>query len=172
MVNYTQKRGIYQPAETGEGYALFNCNAPRDKIEAYLQGRLPQTQECQHDVPKPHELGLELKLEEVSELVKKGDVDTDLLAVVNRESVYSRYPEAYKHLMPSAKPVPLRSLKYAIRAKGKQTNAEACEALTTVMNDVYLKFGERKPFTAAVLGKDDDGNYGLWDDEPRTSYQE
>jgi len=147
----------------GKAYAFFDCNAPRNKLEDYLQRRLPgEFMKCEHDFPKPDKLGLELKLAEVKEIMGCKNIDPDLLETVQRESIYSTYPVAYKHLMASAKPVPLKNLKYVITARNNQTNADVCEKLTTVMNDVYLKFGEKKPFTVAVLGKDDNGQYQPW----------
>ena len=161
MVVYEKKDGIYQPRK-GEAYALFNCDAPRGEIDAYIQGReIKNSAVCTHDSPKPHELGLELKLEEVKDVVHRRDTDPDLRETIIKESIYATYPEAYRHLMNSAKPTPLRNLKYVISAKNNVDNADACEKLTTVMNDVYLKFGEKKPFTVAVLGKNE-GSYGFW----------
>lgn len=153
-------------ARTGTAYGFFDCNALRARIEAYLQGRLPPTStECAHDFPKPHELGLELKLEEVKELLGRTDIDVALRDTIQRESIYSTYPSAYKHLMASARPVPLKDIKYVVTARSDKTNADVAEKLTTVMNDVYLKFGQKKPFTVGILGKDDSGNYGLWENE-------
>jgi hypothetical protein len=173
MVKYIKKEGIYQP-QRGEAYAFFDCNAPKDKIDAYLQGRLPEVsgEECRHDHPKPHELGLELKLENVSDLLGRKDADIDLRGTVRKEAVYSTYPRAYRHLMKTAKPVPLKNMRYVITARNNKTNADVCKRLTTVMNDVYLKFGEKKPFTVAIIGKDNSGEYKLWEDKQASFYEE
>ncbi|MFA5856258.1 MAG: hypothetical protein WC867_02800 [Candidatus Pacearchaeota archaeon] len=160
---YTKMDGIYQPS-TGEAYSLFDCNVPKDEIEDYLQGRLPLTDECLHDFPKPHELGLELILDETKNLVRRRESDPKLLDFIAENQVYSIYPSAYKHLMSSATPVQLKDLKYIITARNNQDNSDVAQKLTTIMNDVYLRFGENKPFTVAVIGKDDNGNFGIWEE--------
>jgi hypothetical protein len=161
MGYYEKQDGIYRPGK-GEAYAFFDCNAPKKQIEDYLQGKLPDNSECSHDHPKPHELGLELKLQEVNELTRDRNTDPVLLETIRTESIWSSYPSAYKHLMASAKPTPLHKIKYAITAKNNKSNESVCINLATVMNDVYLKFGEGKPFTVAVLGKAEDGQYHPW----------
>jgi len=151
--------------DIGEAYAFFDCNAPRSTIESYLAGRLPEKEgQCKHDFPKPHKLGLELKLEEIKELMGNKDIDPDLLETIKKESIYSTYPQAYRELMKSAKPIPLKDLKYVITARNNQTNSDVCKKLTTVMNDVYLRFGEKKPFTVGIFGKDD-GHYYPWESD-------
>ncbi|GEM_PF-5773568 len=165
MVNYTQKRVIYRPEGTGEAYAFFDCSVPQQLIEAYLQGRLPEDGPCLHDNPKPHELGLELRLEEVKGFTRRGDVDRRLLETIGREEVWAAYPEQHKHLMASARPKLIKDLRYVITARGAESNEKAGGALTTVMSDIYLKFGNNEPFTSAILGKVDSGEYYLWEDE-------
>jgi hypothetical protein len=163
MKSYTKKEGIYQP-RTEEAYAVFDCNAPKARIEDYLQGRLSQSPEGSiHDCPDPRKLGLELKLEEVQELVISKNIDPKLERTIRTEGIISTYPEGYKHLRLSAKPTPLKDLKYVITAKNGNSNADAAEKLLKVMNGIYLRFGEKKPFAAVVLGKDDNGDYSTWE---------
>jgi len=164
MVNYIQKEGIFQP-EAGEAYAFFDCNAPKQLIDAYLQGRLPDDGLCLHDDPKPHELGLELRLDEVKEFARRGDVDPKLLETISREPVWAAYPEKYGYLKSSAKPKLVRDLRYVVTARGAESNEAAGSALVTVMNDIYLKFGNNEPFTSAILGKGESGEYYLWEEE-------
>ena len=152
---------------TGKAYAFFDCNAPRKTIEDYLSGRLPETdRECSHDHPKPHELGLELTLEEVPELRSDRDSDGELIRFVDEMQIYATYPSSHKDEMKNAKPKTLRNVKYVIKAKSSgPTNIETAEKLTTVMNDVYLRFGEKKPFYVAVTWKDKSGDYAFWDND-------
>ena len=158
-------------SQKAEGYALFDIDASKQEIESYLQGRSNSTSEdCAHDFPRPHELGLELKLEEVDEFTRGQDIDPELSRTIDREITYSTYPEAYRYLMKSARPTPLKNLKYVIRARNDNTNEDVCEKLTTVMNDVYLRFGKKEPFTVMILGKAPDNQYHPWDNEIKNFY--
>ena len=151
-------------ARVGKAYAFFDCEAPRKTIDDYLHGKLVEdSQECMHDFPKPSELEIKLSLEEVARSLTNKNIDPALFSFIKTQEIYPIFPSKYKALMKDAKPIKINDLKYVIRAGYYGgSNEDAAEKLEIVMNDVYLRFGDKKPFNVAIVGQDDSERYGFW----------
>ena len=90
-------------------------------------------------------------------------MDPDLLVFIKESEIYSTFPTKYKHLMKTAKPIKMKNLKYMLEATNPNaTIEETGDALSQVMNSIYLKYGEGKPFNVAIPGKFD-GRYVFYE---------
>jgi len=162
------KNGDTREQRKGEAYAIFNCDAPKSQIEDYIRGRLPPDDGSLIVEALPHELGLEMKLQELGELIATPGIDPELLRTIEQEAIYTSYPSTYKGER-TDKLTPLKDLRYAITARNNVSNKDVCEKLTSVMNNVYLKFNRGKPAQAVVMSKDE-GRYRFWENDERVVY--
>ena len=143
---------IYQTGEqSGEAYAFFNCGASKESIGRKFV-RSSQ---------------LELSLEEVKGFEQKRETDPKLLEFIRQNKIGSHYPSKYRHLMATAQPTRIADLKYVIKARyHNHTNEETAVKLgADVLNEIYLAHDKGEIFTGAIIGKADDGEYGIWEDE-------
>lgn len=128
--------------QIGEAYAFFNCNTPRNEIDAHLHEGL--------------EGEVELSIRDTKDLESDPSTDPKLLDTMREQTIYPFYPESFRGGV--LKPVLMKNLKYVIKAQTSGDNLDAARSLAGVMNDVYLRFGENKPFWMTVVGKDN-GEY-------------
>jgi len=139
----------------GKAYALFDFEAPKGEIYEELTDML-KTKAQKSGEPLRC---LELSLRDVGDLQTSEDIDPDVLDVIERNSIFPTFPEAYKHQMETARPIKMKNLKYMIDATCPDaTNEDAANELGWVLNGLYNRFGESKPFNTAITAKID-GEY-------------
>jgi hypothetical protein len=149
--------GYMENNKIGEAYAFFDCYASKDEIAR----ELPNIREVSQ-IPGE----LELSLREVKELVQDKNTDSKLLDFIKGNSIYSTYSSKnIEEARKTAKPIPLKNLKYALKANcASRTNEQVAQQLGDVLNGInYTYFKEGETFTGAIIGQVD-GEYGIWQD--------
>ncbi|MCX6748763.1 MAG: hypothetical protein NT076_04100 [Candidatus Pacearchaeota archaeon] len=142
--------------KTGEAYAFFNCNASKEAIE----GEIPDIRRVVETAN-----GLELSLTEVSTLRTRRE-DPALSRFIETAEIGSIYPSKLAHLRSTDKPKKVRDLRYALHAiYPDKSNEDAAGELVGVINEIYTNHEAGKIFTGAIVGKDAEGEYAVWDNE-------
>lgn len=133
----------------GEAYGFFDSSASKAVIQVELPTILQR-------VGSPKEL--EVSLMELRDL-EKIKVDSDLLQLIKESEIYPIFPSKYKDQMKTAKPVKMTDLKYALKATCLgRGNEETAKELEQIINGIYKKYDDGKPFNVAVVFKVD-GEY-------------
>lgn len=104
---------------------------------------------------------LELLLEIVSE---KNNLDPDLLAFIKENEVYPIFPSKLRHLKATARTIRIIDLKYMLEAKHPTaTTEEIVNKLAKITNLIYINYNQDKPFNVALIGKEQDGLYYIFE---------
>lgn len=146
--------------QTGEAYAFFNCSASKEELNSEIPAIREEAQ-----IPG----NLELTLTTTKELEKAENTDPRLLDYIRNNQMYSTFSENRRELKAVAQPYRMTDLTYVLKARyANKTNDEAAMQLGDAMNQVYRTHGNDEGdevFTAEIVGKDENGEYGPWSND-------
>lgn len=135
--------------DIGEAYAFFDCKASKQGLEEDLAKYKAKT-----------ESKLELSLREVKDVLEGEELSQYLLNLIKGRAIYPTFPSRDRTPRETAKPTKVKDLKYMLAAKRLDaTNQDVAQELGEIMNGVYNKYGDEKPFNFDVIAKID-GEYG------------
>ena len=136
-----------------KAYALFDSKTSKEELKEELvmmRGTLKLPSE------------LELLLTELEEAT---DLDQNLLNLINKGEIYSIVPSKLKHLLATDEPIPIRLLKYLIKADHSNLTVEAVvDHLTEIANVIYQTYDLDKPYNIAIIGQETDGSYSIFEE--------
>lgn len=132
----------------GKAYAFFDCKASEQELVEDFAKYKAKT-----------ESKLELSLREVKDVVEGEEVNQYLLNLIRGREIYPTFPSRDRTPRETAKPIKVTDLKYMLEAtRLDATNQDVAQELGDIMNGIYNKYGDEKPFNFDVVAKID-GEY-------------
>ena len=136
-----------------KAYALFDSKASKKDLEIELV-------KMRKIIKLPSEL--ELLLTEFKEAT---GLDQDLLNIINREEIYPIIPSKLKHLKATDEPIPIKLLKYLLKADHPTETVErVTDYLGEIANGIYQAYGSDQPCCIAIIGQELDGTYYIFEE--------
>lgn len=134
-----------------KAYALFDSKARKEELEEELVS-------MRSTIKLPSELELLL-----TELKEATDLDPNLLKLINQGEIYPIIPSKLKHLMVTDEPIPIRLLKYLIKANHPtETVDKVTDYLGEIANGIYQAYDSGAPCCIEIIGQELDGSYSIF----------